>query len=239
MLSRLILAAQNQSFHPNLLSLFLNPFLFIRTALRRALVRQAPKLTGTMLDFGCGRKPYKQLFTNVSQYIGVDIEVSGHSHANSEIDVFYDGKTIPFPDNYFDSAFSSEVIEHIFNPDEILPEIRRVLKPNALALFTFPFAWSEHEQPYDYARYTSFGAKYLFEKNGFEVVFMQKTGNFLIAIWQLFILYIYLCFPKNKILSTLLTIFIISPLNFIGLIFSILPLSQNYYFNNILLVRKK
>ncbi|MBK8311763.1 MAG: class I SAM-dependent methyltransferase [Chitinophagaceae bacterium] len=110
---------------------------------------------------GCGSKPYKSLF-NVNEYVGVDYHGQGHSHENEQIDVFYDGVLLPFPDNYFDSVFSTEVFEHVFNLEEMILEIKRVMKPGAKILVTCPFAIPEHEQPNDYARYSSFGLKHLF-----------------------------------------------------------------------------
>jgi hypothetical protein len=72
------------------------------------------KTTGKLLDFGCVSKTYKKYFSHTDAYIGLDIEQSGHLHTNEQIDVFYDGKKIPFEENYFDSVFSSEVFEHVF-----------------------------------------------------------------------------------------------------------------------------
>ena len=62
-------------------------------------------MQGKVLDFGCGKKPYQSLFTNAEEYIGVDYEGEGHSHQNETIDVFYDGKKIPFENNTFDNIF--------------------------------------------------------------------------------------------------------------------------------------
>lgn len=53
------------------------------------------------MDVGCGSKPYRELF-DVDEYIGIDIEVSGHNHSSSNIDKFYDGKVIPFENNALD-----------------------------------------------------------------------------------------------------------------------------------------
>jgi ubiquinone/menaquinone biosynthesis C-methylase UbiE/uncharacterized protein YbaR (Trm112 family) len=39
------------------------------------------------------------------------------------------GENLPFPDNFFDGAFNIFVIEHIADPEPVLLEIRRVLKP--------------------------------------------------------------------------------------------------------------
>jgi hypothetical protein len=99
MLQKLKSIAIRQSFQPGFLAIFINPFFFIRRGLFINIRENAKKLEGVLLDFGCGRKPYKNLFA-VKEYIGVDIEQSGHSHALSEVDVYYDGKTIPFPAGY-------------------------------------------------------------------------------------------------------------------------------------------
>jgi SAM-dependent methyltransferase len=231
---------KKQSFQPNLLSIFLNPMLFQRWYLFQALKTFAPRMIGTMLDFGCGRKPYKDLFINVKNYVGLDIEVSGHSHEESLVDVYYDGNIIPFDDKHFDSIYCSEVIEHIFNIEEVLPEINRVLKHDGMALFTFPFAWQEHEQPYDFARYTSFAAKAIFEKHGFEVIEFKKNGHFAITVMQLWINYIFCLFlSKNRYLNTLLTMIFITPFNILGLLFCLLPKNESLYITNLLLLRKQ
>ena len=164
---------KKQSFQPNILSVFINPFYFIRKSLYVALKQEAPKLKGRLMDFGCGRKPYENLF-NVSEYIGVDIQDAGHNHKLSKVDVFYDGKTIPFADSYFDSVFCGEVMEHVFTPSETLLEINRVVKKGGQILLTVPFCWNEHEIPYDYARYTSYGFATLLEVHGFKIIKMNK-----------------------------------------------------------------
>src|SRR5215213_8673314 len=129
---------KQQSFQPGFAAVFSNTFLFIRRGLYRNIRELAPGLQGRLLDFGCGRKPFQNLF-NVAEYVGVDVEQTGHEHSNSKVDVFYNGTALPFENASFDALFCSEVLEHVFNPDEILPEINRVLKPGAKALFTVPF----------------------------------------------------------------------------------------------------
>ncbi len=231
---------KKQSFQPNLLSVFINPFFFIRRGLYKGIKRLAPRLDGKLLDFGCGRKPYRNLF-NVKEYIGLDIEVSGHDHKESEIDVFYDGKVIPFDDNTFDSVFCSEVLEHVFNLDDVLKEINRVMKVKGQLLVTIPFAWGEHEQPFDFARYTSFAAKDIFERNGFDVIEINKSNHFAEALFQMWTLYLFTLFQsKNRIWNTLMTILLIAPFNILGLILMlIMPRRHDYYNNLIVLVSKR
>jgi SAM-dependent methyltransferase len=52
----------------------------------------------------------------------------------------YDGKHIPFPDNTFDVLFSSSVLEHIQHLDQFHTEMKRVLKPDGIAIHVVPVA---------------------------------------------------------------------------------------------------
>lgn len=218
------------------------PNYLIRQRLLKSIQALAPKLNGRMMDFGCGQKPYKSLFS-VSEYIGVDFENPGHPHLNEAIDVFYDGKTLPFDKEHFDSIFSSEVFEHVFNLEEILKELNRVLKVNGLILVTCPFSYCEHEVPNDYARYTSYAMKHLFTKNGFEVVEQVKTGNSIEAIAQLRLMYLHLhIHPKIKnipIVRSAFRLIIYSCVNVAALACSkIFPGGKDLYMSNVLLCRK-
>lgn len=222
---------------------FVQPFFLIRKGLNDHIQVLSQQLTGKLLDFGCGLKPYAQHFAHMRQYIGLDIEQSGHSHKNEKIDVYYDGNTIPFDNAYFDAIFSSEVFEHIFNLEDVLPELKRVLKPGGRLLFTCPFAWPEHEIPYDFARYTSFGIKSIIERNGFKVVEQRKTGNFFEVVMQYFIFYIFCFLPKKpKIAYYILHQIFILPVLLLALLISfILPKKmrrKDLYFNNILIIEK-
>lgn len=225
-------------FNPNI---FYSGYL-LRKKLLLAVDKYSTYMKGRMLDFGCGSKPYKSLFT-VDEYIGVDFEGEGHSHENEQIDVFYDGKKLPFPDNHFDSVFSTEVFEHVFNLEEMVVEIKRVMKPGARILVTCPFAIPEHEQPNDYARYSSFGLKHLFEKNNFKVIEYEKIGNHFDTLIQLRISYYSLVlFPKlNKlVIVKLICEAIIYPIyNLYALIFSkVLPKRNALYMNNVIVCEK-
>lgn len=210
---------------------------FIRQAILNGISEFIPKLKGRILDFGCGSKPYESLF-KVEEYIGLDFKGEGHSHKNEHIDIFYDGKTIPLDDRTIDAIFSSEVLEHIFNPNEILQEFNRVLKSNGKVLISCPFVWNEHEVPNDYARYTQFGLKHLFESNGFEIITIQKNGNFAEAIFQIILLYVLKPKPlvKIKLLNKGISLFF----NLLGVLFSkVLPQKWDFYLSNVVYAKKK
>jgi len=229
-----------EQFNPGLLGVFISAGYFIKKGIYDGVKRNAPRLKGRLLDFGCGNKPYRQLF-NVDEYIGIDIENVAHDHSNENIDVFYDGKRIPFDDKSFDSVFATEVFEHVFNLDEIIPEINRVMKKDGLLLITLPFVWYQHEKPNDFARYTEFGISHLLRKHNFEIIVHEKSSSFFETTVQMVISYIYeAVFPKNTAVKIFLSVIFIAPLNIFGIIGrKIFPRNYDFYLNHIIVAKKK
>lgn len=135
------------------------------------------KTYGTILDFGCGEKPYEILF-NSDKYIGVDIKESGHDDSDKHEDYYYDGKQLPFQDNTFDFIISTQVFEHVQYLDIVIKELYRVLKPNGKIIITVPMAEEEHEIPYDFRRFTQYGIIEFMVQNGFDIISSGKLNNF-------------------------------------------------------------
>lgn len=183
MKKRLSAFYRRQMFLPTWVGMLINPFYFARANLHAAMKEFAPTLHGQLLDVGCGTKPYQTLF-QVERYAGLDID-SAASRARKQADYFYDGKLFPLSDASFDAVLCNQVLEHVFNPEEFLSEIVRVMKPGGRLLLTVPFVWDEHEQPFDYARYTSFGLRALLERSGLKVVRQEKLGADASVLFQL------------------------------------------------------
>jgi SAM-dependent methyltransferase len=227
-----------EQFNPQIVGLFINPFYFARRGLYRNLSELLPMLNGKLLDIGCGTKPYSNL-CNVKEYIGLEIDDEGNRN-HKYADVFYDGKTIPFRNGEFDSVLSSQVFEHVFNPNQFLREVNRVTKMGGVFLMTVPFVWDEHEQPYDYARYTSFGLKHILSENGFKIVEHRKSNNGIEVIFQLINDYLFkVTVTKSTYINLLITIILMAPVNILGLLLSkILPKNDDLYLDNIILAKK-
>lgn len=230
-----------QRFFPNLISIFINPFYLNRYFLLKEIKKYSKTLDGDLLDFGCGSKPYESLFVNVNSYIGVDVENDNHNHSKENIDVYYDGKTLPFEKDSFDSIFSSEVFEHVPNISETLLELNKVLKKEGRILITTPFSFPEHEMPFDFRRFTKNGIVKLIEENGFKVEEIKTYGNLILVLFQLLILYVHdLLYTKNKYINLFINSLFIFPFTFIGIILSfLLPKNKSLYFGVILLATKK
>jgi SAM-dependent methyltransferase len=128
----------------------------------------------------------------------------------------------------------------VFNPDEFLQEVNRVLKQGGRLLMTVPFVWDEHEQPHDYARYSSFGLAWVLNKNGFKIVKQKKSVNDIGILFQLVNGFIYKKVETRfLLLNHLFFLFLIAPFNILGaLLTMITPKSSDLYLDNIILAEK-
>jgi len=97
---------------------------------------------------------------------------SGNSHISDSIynvdifsydnvDIVCDIEKLPFKDNTVDIIFNIAVLEHVENPQNVINEIHRVLKPNGIVYTAFPFMQGFHASPYDFTRVTEEGIKIL------------------------------------------------------------------------------
>ena len=78
-----------------------------------------------VLEVGVGSG---KLQDSVQKYVGLDIELAFASYFHAP---FVNGSALamPFADNTFDGAWSIWVLEHIPEPEQMLAELRRVVKP--------------------------------------------------------------------------------------------------------------
>jgi SAM-dependent methyltransferase len=141
-------------------------------------------LRGRLVDIGCGTKPFRELVAPfVTEHVGVDHAASLHDR--SAVDIDATAYAIPVPDESFDSALCSAVLEHLEEPERALRECFRVLRPGGVAIYTVPFIWHLHEEPRDFYRFSKYGLRYLFEKVGFEIVRLDAMSGFWVTFGQL------------------------------------------------------
>lgn len=119
-----------------------------------------------VLDAGAGDCVYQRHFS-AHRYESADFCQVEKEYGR--IDYVCDLTQLPVEDARFDLVFCSQVLEHLPEPAAALREFNRVLKPGAVLWLSAPFFYVEHEQPYDYYRYTQFGLRHLLESSGFEV----------------------------------------------------------------------
>ena len=154
----------------------------------RFLLRCTEHYKGILYDLGCGESPYRDFFLQHSdQYIGVDWAGSFH---NTKADISADlNKCLPIDSEVADTVVSISAMEHLCEPQTMLNEAFRILKPGGAIVLQVPWQWWIHEAPYDFFRYTPYGLKYMFQKAGFvDVVIEPQAGFFTTAIlkWNYF-----------------------------------------------------
>ena len=164
----------------------------IRSSILSAADMVKPRIKGVVVDLGCGEMPYKDFLIengNITQYIGIDWEPTEY-HNRVKPDIYWDGKTIPLPDNHADWFILTEFLEHYFDTQHIMKEIYRVLKPGGCIFFTVPCIWPMHEIPYDEYRFTPFSLEKHFRLAGFDKVDIKPLGGMnrslaiMLGVWR-------------------------------------------------------
>ena len=120
-----------------------------------------------LFDLGCGEKPYKDYLLQFADiYIGVDWGGTLH---DLRADIIADlNKPLPIENGKADTVVSFSVLEHLSEPQIMLNEAFRILKPGGVMVFQVPWQWLIHEAPFDFFRYTPHGLRYMLNKAGFE-----------------------------------------------------------------------
>jgi len=117
---------------------------YFRAMLRavEAQFYQEFELTAPTIDLGCGDGHFARITFNRKLEVGLD-PWSGPIHQAAKDGGYHslvqaEGGRIPFSSGHFASAMSNSVLEHIAQVEVVLAELRRVLKPGALFLFSVP-----------------------------------------------------------------------------------------------------
>jgi SAM-dependent methyltransferase len=84
---------------------------------------------------------------------------------------------LPFDAAAFDTVLLSDVLEHIAEPDQLIGEIARILRPGGALILGVPFLYPIHEQPYDFHRYTQYKLEHFASKHGFAIVELGPVGG--------------------------------------------------------------
>ncbi len=151
--------------------------LTILIAIRPRLAR----MQGRLLDVGCGEMPFRRLVPADVHYMGVDVPAAtdfGMGH-HPEVTSF-DGLSIPVADASFDHILCTEVLEHAAQPDVLVAEMLRALRPGGTLTVTVPFSARVHHAPHDYHRFTRYGLEALFAH--FDHVEITPRGNDVCAV---------------------------------------------------------
>jgi SAM-dependent methyltransferase len=141
-----------------------SPTWAVREPLARWLRAEAARLEEhgpyTLLDVGCGDKPYAPFFRAAAPYVGFDVPGNPHAELTGTLEA------IPVEDAGFDAVLCLQVLEHVRDPAAAVRELRRVVKPGGRVLASTHGVFVYHPNPDDLWRWTHTGLEQLFRENG-------------------------------------------------------------------------
>ncbi len=138
--------------------------------LRKCLARYKERAPagGLILDIGSGDSPYRDLWGH-SRYLAIDL-------SNPEADLHGSILSLPLPSESADLVVCTEVLEHVFETERALTELRRVLKPGGSLLLSTPLIMGRHEAR-DFYRFTPECLERHLAAAGFEKIEVQTRGG--------------------------------------------------------------
>ena len=151
--------------------------LFMSLLSLESLLSFAELVHGDLVDLGCGTAPHRVWYEGrVSSVTRVDWP--GSPHDVGHVDVLADlNERLPLESESADTVILTSVLEHLRSPQTALAEVRRILRPQGVALIQVPFLYHVHEAPHDYFRYTRFGLDEPLQSAGLRVVAGEAYGN--------------------------------------------------------------
>jgi SAM-dependent methyltransferase len=130
-------------------------------------------LDGEILDVGGSRRSgYHQLISGTNKFtvINIDSECEPDYFVNIE-------EQFPFEDGQFDNAICFNVLEHVYEFENVVSEQIRCIKPGGKIVIATPFMHHVHGSPDDYLRYTESAFKRMATKYDCSVEKIEQLGD--------------------------------------------------------------
>ncbi|MDP3962766.1 MAG: methyltransferase domain-containing protein [bacterium] len=138
----------------------------LRVMMNYGLVRYS--IRGKVVDIGGGRSPDYFLYMRIEP--GTDIvPIDGSLNG-------IDFETDNLPENAHDAdvILCMNVLEHVYNYNFLVSEMRRILKPGGQLIGFVPFFINYHPDPHDYFRYTKEALRKILED--FHEIEVREVG---------------------------------------------------------------
>lgn len=118
-------------------------------------------LDGDTLDLGAGK--FDRYSTAIPHAEGVKFDLADNKLTEHKID--FETDRLPYNDNEYKIVVFLNVIEHLYDPTNVLKEIRRIASDRLIG--SVPFIKWYHPDPHDYKRYTNEALERLFRECGY------------------------------------------------------------------------
>jgi SAM-dependent methyltransferase len=157
---------------------------------RGAIAAHASVANGTLLDVGCGLKPYEDLLIPfVDSYIGLEyLPTSGYR--GNRADICGDAASLPVADASIDTVLCTETLSNLPSPETTIREFARVLKPGGVVITTAAFVYPLYGRD-DHFRFSRYGIAEIMKRNGLEVENVVPLSGTAVTLAMLFNFYWY------------------------------------------------
>lgn len=125
-----------------------------------------------VLDAGAGPCPYKPFFAH-TRY-----EATDYADPHKILDFTCSLDNIPKTTNMYDAVLSTEVLEHVEFPQQVMNEMHRILRKGGKLFLTTPQGWMIHQAPYNYYYFTRYGLESLLKNAGFKQYKILPMGGY-------------------------------------------------------------
>lgn len=145
------------------------------------LAEYGARIDGTVLDLGCGRSPFRPLFTRARKFVRID-----RYPVDPEV-IVADATALPLDDGSVDCILVAQVIGDVPDLPKLFRELRRVLAPGGVVLVYETISYFHHDLPHDYWRVLPAGLEWAGREAGFRcerLVYLGGYGTQLAMHWN-------------------------------------------------------
>jgi len=132
-----------------------------------------PPLSGEILDLGSttDRPSYFRFLKFSQDHKITSCDISDNADVRADLE-----KELPFGDEEFDYVLCFNLLEHVYNYQQLVLQIHRILKKDRTLIGFVPFLVRIHADPNDYFRYSSESLTRIFKRAGFGDVYIEPVG---------------------------------------------------------------
>lgn len=156
---------------------------------KRSLVRKVTGLKrGSILDIGSGTGHFAGFMKKSGwdcEGVEKSLKAAQYSVTGNNIRVYQPEEILSLPGNSFDCITMWHVLEHLYNPEETLSQVKRLLKPGAPAVIALPNNisfdsihyrnhWAARDVPRHIWHFNPVSFIYLAAKSGFDIREMKR-----------------------------------------------------------------
>jgi SAM-dependent methyltransferase len=172
----------------------------------------------TILDIGCGEKPYYHKSIK-AKIIGLDIKHTKKTH------IVGNAVSLPFKKDKFEGIVCVNSLYYYDDPSVAVKQFSNVLKKEGKLVIITPFIYPIHDAPDDKYRFTEYGLKQIL-KNNFDIKQIRPIGgifNLPAVFFHSMIKGLHLIAPTGtKTIIKILTTIILYPFYIVAQIISVL-----------------